>query len=86
MLGQAWVLPTYSDDNFPGADDLVLKILKARGVENADRFLNPSIKEYMPNPSVLSVLQFPCSSYLSFAGLGKNTLQTTSASGEKKQC
>ena len=53
MLGQAWVLPTYSDDNFPGADDLVLKILKARGVENADRFLNPSIKEYMPNPSVL---------------------------------
>ena len=53
MLGQAWVLPTYSDDNFPGADDLVLKILKARGVENADRFLNPSIKEYMPDPSVL---------------------------------
>ncbi|MBE6459585.1 MAG: single-stranded-DNA-specific exonuclease RecJ [Alphaproteobacteria bacterium] len=53
MLGQAWVLPTYSDDNFPGADDLVLKILKARGIENADRFLNPSIKEYMPNPSVL---------------------------------
>ena len=53
MLGQAWVLPTYSDDNFPGADDLVLKILKARGIENADRFLNPSIKEYMPDPSVL---------------------------------
>lgn len=53
MLGQAWVLPTYSDDNFPGADDLVLKILKVRGIENADRFLNPSIKEYMPDPSVL---------------------------------
>lgn len=53
MLGQAWVLPTYSDDDFPGADDLVLKILKARGIENVDSFLNPSIKEYMPDPSVL---------------------------------
>lgn len=53
MLGQAWVLPTYSDGQLSCADDLVNKILNARGIDDVQRFLNPSIKEYMPNPSVL---------------------------------
>ena len=54
MLGQAWVLPTYSDDNLSGADNLVDKILASRGITDSEKFLNPSIKEYMPNPSVLA--------------------------------
>lgn len=53
MLGQAWVLPAYSDCAGGVSDDLVTKILYARGIDDAERFLNPSIKEYMPNPSVL---------------------------------
>ena len=53
MLGQAWVLPAYSDCAGGVSDDLVAKILYARGIDDAERFLNPSIKEYMPNPSVL---------------------------------
>ena len=53
MLGQAWVLPTYSDEVENGSDDFVLTILASRGITNVDSFLNPSIKEYMPNPSVL---------------------------------
>ncbi len=52
MLGQAWVLPAYQDD-VGVSDDLVAKILNARGIDDVERFLNPSIKEYMPNPSVL---------------------------------
>ena len=54
MLGQAWVLPTYSDDNLSGGDNLVDKILASRGITDSEKFLNPSIKEYMPNPSVLA--------------------------------
>ncbi len=58
MLGQAWVI---DEDSVAGiealkSDDLVAKILARRGISsNADveKFLNPSIKEYMPNPSVL---------------------------------
>ena len=45
-----------SDDGAAGADNLVQKILVSRGVTGADaqeKFLNPSIKEYMPDPSVL---------------------------------
>ena len=54
MLGQAWVLPTYEDFGPSGADNLVDKILASRGITDVDKFLNPSVKEYMPNPSVLS--------------------------------
>ncbi len=54
MLGQAWVLPVYSEVDEFDKDDLVNKILISRGVLNVEKFLNPSIKEYMPNPSVLS--------------------------------
>ena len=54
MLGQAWVLPTYEDFGPGGADNLVDKILSSRGITDVEKFLNPSIKEYMPNPSVLT--------------------------------
>ncbi len=53
MLGRAWVM---ENDVFDGDGDLVKNILRGRGiVSDADirQFLNPSIKEYMPNPSVL---------------------------------
>lgn len=52
MLGKAWVL---MDDGFCDCDDLLKKILCSRGVseQETQKFLNPSIKEYMPNPSVL---------------------------------
>ena len=53
MLGKAWVM---ENDVFDGSGDLVKNILRGRGiVTDADvkQFLNPSIKEYMPDPSVL---------------------------------
>ncbi len=58
MLGKAW---TVSDDYNPGTDsndtkNLVKHILLTRGIVGDDavaRFLNPSIKEYMQDPSVL---------------------------------
>ncbi len=53
MLGKAWVL---AYDDFSGTDNLLKNVLAGRGiVSDADtkQFLNPSIKEYMPNPSVL---------------------------------
>ncbi len=57
MLGKVW---TISDDCWSGIDvndtqTLIENILKSRGVvgDDVERFLHPSIKEYMPNPSVL---------------------------------
>lgn len=58
MLGKAW---TVSDDYNLGSDlndtkNLVKNILASRGIigdDEVDRFLHPSIKEYMPDPSVL---------------------------------
>ena len=53
MLGRAWVM---ENDVFDGSGDLVKNILRGRGIiTDADvkQFLNPSIKEYMPDPSVL---------------------------------
>ena len=58
MLGKAW---TVSDDfnlnsDFADTQNLVKNILASRGVVGDDaveRFLNPSIKQYMPDPSVL---------------------------------
>ncbi len=59
MMGQSWVM---ADDNFFNVDknlddDLIVRILSSRGIvgdDNVKKFLNPSIKEYMPNPSVLT--------------------------------
>ncbi len=57
MLGQVWTAAAYSDECAPvGADDLVRKILLGRGIDSdvaQQRFLNPKIKDYMPNPSAL---------------------------------
>ncbi len=53
MLGKTWVV---ADDNFDDDTDLVKKILMRRGIKSDDditMFLNPSIKEYMPDPFVL---------------------------------
>lgn len=58
ILGQVWAVVTYpGDDNSPSnADNLVQKILISRGVTDMaamEKFLNPCIKDYMPNPSVM---------------------------------
>ena len=53
MLGRAWV-SVY--DSVCGTEDLLKNILNGRGIVSdleVERFLNPSIKEYMPDPSVL---------------------------------
>ncbi len=55
MLGQAWVVP--DEIGITGGKDLVKHILNCRGiVSDADinKFLNPSIKDSMPNPSSLT--------------------------------
>lgn len=58
MLGQAWVLSDYIDfDAKTGLDaDLVKNILAVRGITepgDVEKFLSPTIKEYMPDPFVL---------------------------------
>ena len=59
MLGRAWFVS--GDDNTPfvDADDLLRRILIGRGIADADipKFLNPSVKEYMPDPFVLRDMQ-----------------------------
>lgn len=53
MLGRAWMVVANGFDNL---NDLVKQILISRGVESdadIEKFLNPSIKEYMPDPCVL---------------------------------
>lgn len=58
MLGKAWVVAGYGDVSCSDGQekDLVKEILCARGVigdEEIRKFLNPTIKEYMPDPSCL---------------------------------
>jgi len=58
MLGRAWTLATYcnADNTCCQDDDLLHRILSSRGICDAaavQKFLNPSIKEYMPDPSGL---------------------------------
>ncbi len=57
MLGQVWTMASHSDQGAGSVtDDLVQKILHSRGIDtDADQelFLNPRIKDYMPDPSVL---------------------------------
>lgn len=58
MLGQTWAVVTYpdKDNSLNSADDLLHNILINRGITGDDeieRFLNPYIKNYMPDPSVL---------------------------------
>ena len=56
MLGKTWTVATYQDENLDKSDDLLKKILVSRGITDeaaVEKFLNPSIKEYMPDPYVL---------------------------------
>ena len=59
MLGRAWVVA--DDNNYygNGEEDLLRHILLRRGIAEADmeKFLNPSVKEYMPDPFVLHDMQ-----------------------------
>ena len=55
IRGRAWVVPDENDSWFAADTDLLQRILAARGVskDNAEKFLNPAVKEYMPDPFVL---------------------------------
>ena len=58
MLGKVWaVSDNYNlESDLNDTKNLVKNILASRGIvgdDAVDRFLHPSIKEYMPNPSVL---------------------------------
>jgi len=59
MQGRAWIVA--DDDNYIGTDedDLLRRILLHRGIADPDveKFLNPSVKEYMPDPFVLRDMQ-----------------------------
>ena len=57
MLGKAWVLDSINDS---ASGDLIHNILANRGIvgdDNVNLFLNPSIKEYMPDPYVLTDME-----------------------------
>lgn len=55
MRGRAWVVADDNNYSGTGEDDLLRHILLRRGIADADveKFLNPSVKEYMPDPFVL---------------------------------
>ena len=55
IRGRAWVVADESDSWFVAEDDLLQRILASRGVARGDveKFLNPVVKEYMPDPFVL---------------------------------
>ena len=55
IRGRAWVVADESDSWFVAEDDLLQRILTSRGVARGDveKFLNPVVKEYMPDPFVL---------------------------------
>lgn len=57
MLGNAWVVnDNIKNENNNSDNNLINSILATRGIINPDdvrKFLNPSVKEYMPNPNVL---------------------------------
>lgn len=55
MLGHAWVVADGASESFATEDDLVKHILIGRGMapEDIPGFLNPSVKDCMPDPFVL---------------------------------
>ena len=58
MLGRAWAVAAYpgQDVGDSRADNLLQNILIGRGITNMadmEKFLNPCVKDYMPDPSVL---------------------------------
>lgn len=55
IRGRAWVVADESDSWFVAEEDLLQRVLAARGVPSADveKFLNPVVKDYMPDPFVL---------------------------------
>ncbi|MCR5193977.1 MAG: single-stranded-DNA-specific exonuclease RecJ [Alphaproteobacteria bacterium] len=59
MQGRAWITAGDQDLPFVGEEDLLRRILAGRGIAEQDfnKFLNPSVKEYMPDPFVLRDMQ-----------------------------
>ena len=61
MLGHAWITAGDQDLPFVGEEELLRHILVGRGIAESDiqHFLNPSVREYMPDPFVLRDMQAP---------------------------
>lgn len=59
MLGRAWIVADDNNYSNAGEDDLLRHILSRRGIagDEVEKFLNPSVKEYMPDPFVLRDMQ-----------------------------
>ena len=59
MLGRAWIVDGDIVSSSTDENDLLRKILAGRGVapDQFERFVNPSIREYMPDPFVLHDMQ-----------------------------
>ena len=60
MLGNVWISSGDYEQNLTDTKILINNILKSRGVEGSEdieRFLNPSIKAYMPDPFVLQDME-----------------------------
>lgn len=59
MLGHAWITAGDQDLPFVGEEELLRHILVGRGIAESDiqHFLNPSVREYMPDPFVLRDMQ-----------------------------
>lgn len=59
MLGKAWVVAAYlgEEESLCQVDNLLERVLENRGIcgeAAVEKFLNPCIKEYMPDPSCLA--------------------------------
>ena len=79
ISGKHWILKKYSQDdlrfikeNF-SLDEITSKLLSIRKIKREDinSFLNPSIKNFLPNPNVLLEME-------------KSTLRTINAINEKE--
>ncbi len=59
ILGKSWVTHVLKDDEFIDLDTLIINIIKARGIETIDveKFLNPTVKEYMPDPYLMQDME-----------------------------
>ena len=60
MLGKVWVSTGDYEQNLTDTKVLIDNILKSRGIVgegNTEKFLNPSIKAYMPDPFVLQDME-----------------------------
>ena len=80
ISGKNWILKQYNEDNLTflkenfSLDEIISKLLSIRKIKKEDinSFLNPSIKNFLPNPNNL-------------VDMKKSTLRTVKAIFKKKK-